>query len=56
MDFKNAKKLHNHDQITIKATREITEVIKTEVDEKNIVIYAITRDNGYTKLNHKDIY
>lgn len=55
MKYEQAKNLHNHDELTIKETGEITEVINTEVDEKNVFIYAMTNENGYTKLHHKEI-
>lgn len=54
MKYKDAKKLHNHDQITVKITKEVTEVISIEIHEKNVYVNAMT-DQGYSTLNHKEI-
>ena len=54
MLYNDAKKLHSNDQIVIKSTREITGVIRADVYEKNVYIFAMT-EKGYTKLSHKDI-
>lgn len=53
MLYKNAKKLHNNDEITLKQTGETTNVISTKILEKNVFVYAMTH-NGYSKLNHKE--
>ncbi|MDF2880208.1 MAG: hypothetical protein K0R54_765 [Clostridiaceae bacterium] len=55
MDYKNAKKLHNNDEIIVKETGEVTKVITTETYDKDVYVYAVTNDNGYTKLHHKEI-
>lgn len=55
MEFKYAKKLHNEDQITIKSTNEVTTVINTEVEEKSVWVYAMTNENGFSKLHHTEI-
>lgn len=54
MLYKYAKQLHNHDEIIVKETGEIVNVISTEVLKKDVFIYAMTRD-GYTKLHHRQI-
>ena len=54
MLYRYAKQLHNHDEITIKETGEIVEVISTDVYEKDVFVYAMTKD-GYIKLNHRQI-
>ena len=54
MKYKYAKDLHNEDQITIKATGVTTEVISTEVYDKDVYVYAMTSE-GYTKLHHREI-
>ena len=40
MKYRNAKKLHNGDEIVIKETKEITKVINTEVFKKDIFVHA----------------
>mgnify|MGYP001045680637 CR=1 FL=1 len=55
MTFKNAKELHNNDQIMVKSTKEVTEVITVEHGEKDIWVCAMTQENGYTRLHHKEI-
>ena len=55
MNYKNAKKLHNNDEVILKKNGEIVTVINTEYDEKNVYIYVMTNDTGYTKLHHKEI-
>ena len=55
MTFKDAKELHNNDQITVKSTKEVTEVISVEHSGKDIWVRAMTQDSGYTRLHHKEI-
>lgn len=54
MVYDFAKKLHNGDEIKVKETGEITQVINTEIFEKDVFVYAMTQ-NGYSKLHHKEI-
>ena len=55
MKFSEAKGLHNGDQVTIKRTGEVTEVISSVMEGKNILIHAMTSDEGYDVLHHIDV-
>ena len=55
MKYNDAKKLHNHDHVAVKATKEIVEVISVEVHEKDVYVDAMT-SQGYRTLNHKEIF
>lgn len=56
MNYKQAKRLHNHDEITIKATKEIVKVISIEniPEFKRVIIYA-TVAGTFTQLIHTEI-
>jgi hypothetical protein len=47
MRYKEAKELHNEDKLVT--------VISTESNDKNVWIYAMTCDEGYTSLYHTEI-
>lgn len=55
MNYKNAKELHNNDQVTIKETGEVVEVITTDVQEKDVLVYVMSSGYGYHGFNHNDI-
>lgn len=38
MRYKDAKKLHNEDEVTLKRTGEVLVVVETEVQEKDVFI------------------
>ena len=54
MIYEFATKLHNGNEIKVKETGEITQVINTEIYEKDVFVCAMTQ-NGYSKLHHKEI-
>lgn len=54
MELKYAKKLHNGDQITVKETKEVTDVQNTECQEKDVWVFAMTSE-GYSRLHHTEI-
>lgn len=51
MTYKNARKLHNEDEIIVKETGESLYVISTEINEKNVIIFCNNGEYYY----HKDI-
>jgi hypothetical protein len=51
---KYAKKLHPRDQVMIKKSKEIVDVIKTEEINARVFIYVTTKE-GYVVLNHKEV-
>jgi len=55
MQYKFAKQLQNNDQVTIKETGEISEVITTEVHEKDVIIYVMSSEYGYHGFHHKEL-
>jgi hypothetical protein len=56
MNYGEALKLHNEDEVTVKSTGEVVRVISTEIDPDNkvVITYAMT-NKGYTGLNHNEI-
>ena len=58
MTFKEAKKLHNGDEVVIKATNEIVEVISayTDVvaDKIKVFVDVCSSDCGFTTLSHEE--
>lgn len=55
MTFRQAKKLHNEDEVMVKETGEIVTVINAYVEDKNVMIECCTYDRGYCTLTHKEI-
>ena len=59
MRFREAKKLHNGDEVTIKATNEVVEVISayTETVGENVKVFVdvCSSDCGFTTLSHEEM-
>lgn len=55
MTFRNAKKLHNEDEVVVKSTGEVVEVLNAYVEDKNVIIECCTYDKGFCKLTHREI-
>lgn len=59
MTFKEAKQLHNGDEITIKETGEIVTVISVYTDyvgdKLKAFVEVYSSDYGYTTLSHTEI-
>ena len=51
MQYRNAKRLHNEDEVVIKATGRSKYVVQIEIHEKDVFIYC---DDG-TLYHHTDI-
>lgn len=58
MQFRSAAKLHNSDEITLKATGEIGYVLtarKSKTAPKTIEVEAVFSRSGYLQVTHRDI-
>jgi hypothetical protein len=59
MTFRDAKKLHNGDEVTVKKTGEVVTVIDayvvTKFGKDKVFIECCTADNGFTKLWHTEV-
>ena len=57
MTFRQAKKLHNEDEVTIKETGEVVTAISKYVEDgRNVVlIETCSRDRGFIILEHTDV-
>lgn len=57
MTLRMAKKLHNEDEVVIKKTSEVANVLNTQVsdDGKSILIETCDEFGVYNILGHKDI-
>lgn len=51
MTYRNAKKLHNEDEITVKNTNTVLTVISTTINDKTVIVEC---DDG-NKYHHNDI-
>lgn len=52
MRYRQAKKLHNADEVTHKATRRVCRVVSTEISKKNILVNLLHPTNGFMSVNH----
>ena len=55
MRYQEAKKLHNEDEVIVKATGAVTTVIDTEIDDKNKIVTVNCDYDGYTPFKHTEI-
>lgn len=55
MQFKDALKLHNEDEVTVKRTGEVVNVINTWTEGKTVYIETETAEDGFTTLTHKEV-
>lgn len=59
MKFAQARQLHNGDEITIKETGEIVQVITAYTDyvgdKLEVFVEVYSGELGYTKLSHREI-
>lgn len=53
MRYSDAKHLHKGDEIILKNTNEIVEIIEVEIYEKDIFVNATTMD-GYSRIHHTE--
>lgn len=56
MTFRNAKKLHNEDEVVSKKTGEVLTVLSAYVENKNVILECVGyKGQGYQTLTHKQI-
>lgn len=55
MTYRQARTLHNGDEVTLKRTGEITPVIDVLVDARTIWIRCMTREDGYSTIPHSAV-
>ncbi len=58
MTFRDAKKLHSGDQVTLKSTGETGEVLSAELNEESriVLVEALFHESGYMKgVPHWDV-
>ena len=53
MLFKHAKRLHNEDEVTIKKTGRIMQVVETKVDHDTKQVEIMCEDGNW--YNHKEV-
>lgn len=56
MTFRNAKKLHNEDEVVSKKTGEVLTVLSAYVENKNVILECVGyKGQCYQTLTHKQI-
>lgn len=59
MTIRQAEKLHNEDEVTIKKTGEVVTVLSAYTDvvegKKTVFIEACSKRDGFMVLSHKEI-
>lgn len=61
MTFRQAKKLHNEDEVILKTNGEVLHILNTheEINEvtgkQKIIIEAVGTDNQYVTVSHKEV-
>ena len=53
MKFSHAIKLHNEDEVTVKRTNEIMQVVEVEIDKANKTCSIMLTDGNY--YHHRDL-
>ena len=53
MRFRDAKKLHNADEVRDKKTKQVCRVIQAHVGKKDVTLAVIHPQEGYMEINHR---
>lgn len=56
MTFKNAKKLHNEDEVCSKKTGEVLLVKSAYIEEKNVILECVDYENRFAIYTHKQVF
>lgn len=56
MTFRNAKKLHNEDEVCSKKTGEVLTVLSAYVEGKNVILECVDYENRYETYTHKQVF
>ena len=55
MTFRNAKKLHNEDEVILKKTGEVLMVKSAWVENKTVMLECVDYENHFDTYTHKQI-